>query len=247
MKSKTATLPVWILFGALLFFTVAASADYALPDFSEYTRNRAERSDVRKETAYTSVTWIIPAGLSEGIAEEYAALLENEYGLSVLDRSENEKNDGFTVCYSAKDVDRPGLRIQAGNQWLKGCHVILMLRHAPDQGKEMTVTLIFTDGFSLASHSFRSMLLPSPPPRPSPAPTAEFMPSPAPTATGIGGWEWVETEKDCFICGGSGKCRICHGMGYTSMYGQRIECDPSCSSCGGSGKIKQREYRYVIH
>ena len=66
---------------------------------------------------------------------------------------------------------------------------------------------------------------------------------PEPAATEKGEWRWVEVETDCPACMG-GTCPVCHGMGYTSMYGVRVDCDPKCPSCGGKGTFVQRQYHF---
>ena len=78
-----------------------------------------------------------------------------------------------------------------------------------------------------------------------PVPTYASTPSPKPEPTVITGgeWRWVTEEVDCPSCV-NGVCPICHGMGYITMYGQRIDCDKECPSCNGKGTITQRTYKY---
>ncbi len=58
-----------------------------------------------------------------------------------------------------------------------------------------------------------------------------------------GEWRWVDVEVDCPSCV-NGVCPICHGMGYITMYGQKVNCDKQCSSCGGKGTFTQRQYHF---
>ena len=62
-------------------------------------------------------------------------------------------------------------------------------------------------------------------------------------STGKGEWRWVDVEVDCPSCV-NGECSVCHGNGYTSMYGVRVDCDPLCKSCGGKGTFTQRQYHF---
>ena len=91
---------------------------------------------------------------------------------------------------------------------------------------------------------------PGPTPEPTPGPTPEPTPEPATGSVetqGIsqaeGEWRWVDVEVDCPSCI-NGICPTCEGMGYTTMYGIRVECDPKCSACGGNGTFSQRQYHF---
>ena len=84
----------------------------------------------------------------------------------------------------------------------------------------------------------------SPAPMSSPTPIATPLPTaePAPTVSS-GEWRWVTVEVDCPNCV-NGVCPICRGMGYITLYGQRVDCDKACPSCKGKGTITQRQYQY---
>lgn len=91
--------------------------------------------------------------------------------------------------------------------------------------------------------------LPTPTPVPTATPVPAAKPQPVITPEPLmndgpeGDWRWVEVEVDCPSCVG-GNCPICHGMGYTSLYGQRVDCDKRCSACDGKGTFTQSQYHF---
>lgn len=47
--------------------------------------------------------------------------------------------------------------------------------------------------------------------------------------------EQPAAEK-CIRCGGSGRCVVCHGKGYTTIVGPGKPIKRTCNNCNGTGK-----------
>lgn len=42
--------------------------------------------------------------------------------------------------------------------------------------------------------------------------------------------------EKCIRCGGSGRCVVCHGKGYTTIVGPGKPIKRTCNNCNGTGK-----------
>ena len=211
-------------------FTVGVSEEIVLQDFDAFVWKMTEPVPVEANSAYTIYAWRVPESVGMEPVNEYLTQLCDKYHLTEL--SVNEGDHTIVTAYAVLGSDGPGFRVKVGNETVKGCHIMTVLKTDAQPPFIGSLYLYVCRGIVIGDLKEHTLLLPSP----SPAPTAVPQSEPEPTVYSL------PTDKAgtiCSHCGGKGvrKCLTCDGKGYIEIRG-RV---PDYTGTGSGGSYVERK------